>query len=75
MKPLLITLCALILALVFAIGYMTGKGIEVKERAYSDYQLNVDTTGGDILDGSRYVGRLDYGRNNQLDSLIDYDNQ
>lgn len=43
--------------------------------ARTEYQFNVDQSGYDILDNGRLLGRLEYGKNKSLDSLIDFDNQ
>ena len=43
--------------------------------AKTEYQFNVDQTGYDILDNGRLLGRLEYGKNPTLDSLINFDNQ
>lgn len=40
-----------------------------------DYQLDVDQEGGTLVDNGRIVGRMNYGDNPTLDSLINKDNQ
>lgn len=40
----------------------------------SEYQFNVDQTGYDIYSDGKLIGRLNYGANPSLDSLIDKDN-
>lgn len=40
----------------------------------TEYQFNVDQTGYDIYSDGKLIGRLNYGANPSLDSLIDKDN-
>lgn len=44
-------------------------------REATEYQFNVDSTGYDIYSDGKIIGRLNYGSNPSLDSLIDNDNR
>jgi len=46
-----------------------------KKEVISDYTIDVDNDGYTILDNGKIVGRLNYGSNPSLDSLIDNDNR
>lgn len=75
MRKNLIAIAIISSVLSFVIGHVTncdcGKGKEIAH----DYQLDVDNEGSTLLDNGRIVGRLNYGSNAGLDSLIDFDNQ
>lgn len=69
---------SLLFTLVFGgslIGYCLGYSVAKPKHETTEYQFNVDNTGYDILDNGKQLGRLNYGNNPSLDSLIDFDNQ
>lgn len=57
----------------FVLGHVTNCNAGKKEA--HDYSLDVDNDGSTLVDNGRIVGRLNYGDNPTLDSLIDFDNQ
>jgi hypothetical protein len=77
MKLALTLIVAVIIAGLLFVGYMAGKRAgSVTITHPTEYHFNVDSAGYDIYtEDMKLVGRLQYGRNNQLDSLIDADNQ
>lgn len=56
----------------YVIGYKNQKTGDTQ----SEYHFNVDSTGYDIYsEDMELIGRINYGENKSLDSLIDLDNQ
>lgn len=74
MKKSHIALLIIISVSSFVLGHVTNCR-EGKKEVGHDYQLDVDQEGGTLVDNGRIVGRLNYGDNPTLDSLVDKDNQ
>lgn len=74
MKKSHIALLIIISVSSFIAGHVTNCR-EGKKQISHDYQLDVDQEGGTLVDNGRIVGRLNYGDNRTLDSLIDKDIQ
>jgi hypothetical protein len=70
-KYLAITVISALTA--FIIGHVTNCKEGEKKAAY-EYTFDVDETGYDIYSDGKQIGRLNYGTNPSLDSLIDKDN-
>mgnify|MGYP001594108871 CR=1 FL=1 len=77
MKTALTLLLLIIAFLLVGTGFMCGRGIETVVITHpTEYHFDVDSVGYSIYtEDMKLIGRLEYGRNSQLDSLIDFDNQ
>lgn len=56
-------------------GYVKDNEYHSYPDVKTEYQFNVDQSGYDIIADNKYVGRINYGFNPSLDSLIDNDNR
>lgn len=73
MKKYHIALLIIVSLSSFVLGHVTNCR-EGKKKAH-DYSLDVDNDGSTLVDNGKIVGRLNYGDNPTLDSLVDKDNQ